>query len=170
MSCKGSPTSSASARISLVTDESHFSLASLNSSVSQDEFFRCREHSDLVLKRMQGMCVWFGFSLSLGHGQYCFSLCFPHHPFPAKGRGIKVCRVSQTYCGTHIFYIFPCSFIWLIYWSVLSFWYYITNQQSKKKTFIANYCGRSQKGIREKPLTSPPKAYSRSLCSRCSMF
>lgn len=51
MSCKGSPTSSA--RISLVTDESHFSLASLNSSVSQDEFFRCREHSELVLKRMQ---------------------------------------------------------------------------------------------------------------------
>ncbi|ETN60318.1 actin binding protein [Anopheles darlingi] len=53
MSCKGSPTSSASARISLATDESHFSLASLNSSVSQDEYFRCQGHSDLVLKRMQ---------------------------------------------------------------------------------------------------------------------
>lgn len=45
---------SASARISLATDESHFSLASLNSTVSQDEFFRnVREHSELVLKRMQ---------------------------------------------------------------------------------------------------------------------
>ncbi|XP_040164883.1 kelch-like protein 5 isoform X1 [Anopheles arabiensis] len=53
LSCKGSPTSSASVRASLVTDESHFSLASLNSSVSQDEFFRCRDHSDVVLKRMQ---------------------------------------------------------------------------------------------------------------------
>ncbi|KAL9696572.1 hypothetical protein quinque_016151 [Culex quinquefasciatus] len=49
---------SASARISLATDESHFSLASLNSTVSQDEFFRnVREHSELVLKRMQEMAA-----------------------------------------------------------------------------------------------------------------
>jgi len=30
-----------------------YSLGSLNSAGSQDEFFRCRDHADNILKRMQ---------------------------------------------------------------------------------------------------------------------
>ncbi|XP_065366353.1 kelch-like protein 5 [Calliphora vicina] len=50
-------TNSSSARISLLTDAESltrdYSLGSLNSAVSQDEFFRCRDHAESVLKRMQ---------------------------------------------------------------------------------------------------------------------
>uniref|UniRef100_A0A1I8Q1D0 Kelch-like protein diablo n=1 Tax=Stomoxys calcitrans TaxID=35570 RepID=A0A1I8Q1D0_STOCA len=50
-------TNSSSARISLLTDAESFSrdfsLGSLNSAVSQDEFFRCSDHAESVLKRMQ---------------------------------------------------------------------------------------------------------------------
>lgn len=50
-------TNSSSARISLLTDAESFSrdfsLGSLNSAVSQDEFFRCTDHAESVLKRMQ---------------------------------------------------------------------------------------------------------------------
>lgn len=49
-------TTSSSARISLLAEESltrDYSLGSLASAVSQDEFFRCRDHAESVLKRMQ---------------------------------------------------------------------------------------------------------------------
>lgn len=49
-------TNSFSARTLLTDAESltrDYSLGSLNSAVSQDEFFRCRDHAESVLKRMQ---------------------------------------------------------------------------------------------------------------------
>lgn len=50
-------TNSSSARISLLTDAESFSrdfsLGSLNSAVSQDEYFRCTDHAESVLKKMQ---------------------------------------------------------------------------------------------------------------------
>lgn len=61
LSSKESPsrdsTTSSSARISLVADADSltrdYSLGSLTSAVSQDEYFRCRDHAESVLKRMQ---------------------------------------------------------------------------------------------------------------------
>ncbi|XP_055853938.1 kelch-like protein 5 [Episyrphus balteatus] len=47
---------SSSARISLIAEDSltrDFSMGSLTSTVSQDEYFRCRDHAESVLKRMQ---------------------------------------------------------------------------------------------------------------------
>lgn len=48
---------SSSAPISLLADGDSltrdYSLGSLTSAVSQDEYFRCRDHADSVLKRLQ---------------------------------------------------------------------------------------------------------------------
>ena len=53
----GSPSreSNSSARISMIEDTlpRDFSLVSLNSTASQDEFFRCRDHANEALKKMQ---------------------------------------------------------------------------------------------------------------------
>lgn len=57
MSFKGSPNESN--RISIVASEDEtvinrdYSLISLTSTGSQDEFFRCRDHAESTLKRMQ---------------------------------------------------------------------------------------------------------------------
>lgn len=49
-------TTSSSAPLSMLVDGESltrdYSLGSLNSAVSQDEFFRCRDHPESVLKRM----------------------------------------------------------------------------------------------------------------------
>jgi hypothetical protein len=54
MSCKMSPTATTS-RALLVEEQSvsSFSLASLASTISQDESFKCREHAENTLKRMK---------------------------------------------------------------------------------------------------------------------
>ncbi|CAD7093339.1 unnamed protein product [Hermetia illucens] len=58
MSMKDSPSresTASSARISLFTDDSitrDLSMASITSSGSQEEYFRCRDHSESILKRM----------------------------------------------------------------------------------------------------------------------
>lgn len=52
-------TASTSGHISMIAENTleslsrDYSLVSLNSAGSQDEFFRCRDHADSVLKRMQ---------------------------------------------------------------------------------------------------------------------
>lgn len=58
MSCKGSPSneSIAMARMSLLADEPlprDYSLVSITSSSSQDEYFKCVDHAESTLKRMQ---------------------------------------------------------------------------------------------------------------------